>query len=104
MTKQKLTFTKAEALAEMASNTHGVMSEEWANAVCDAFKVPHLKPQTFKHDRRNPKSVVEDCTGIATLSLAKWVCDCMKVEFPSMFGRGSQVRACVESLEKSLEK
>ena len=82
------------------SNGHMIWSPEYANEVCDALGVDHIKPIKHKSDTTGaPKGLrmnegFENTEGVDSLQLAYHVARKLGVtEFRSCIGRGFQAQA-----------
>ena len=99
--------TKAEllkAVADLRGYDHAFIAPEGAKALAAPFDVV---PRTYvEHVNPNdPKGVTFhdgrlEAEGIDAALLAMQICATKHVEYDGKFGRGSQLRACCDALEK----
>ena len=99
--------TKAEllkAVAKLREYDHAFITPEGAERLAEPFDV---KPRTYveKVDLNDPKGVTFhdgrlEAEGVDAAILAMQICSANNVEYEGKFGRGSQLRACCDALEK----
>lgn len=96
-------MTKTEILDLLAAQTHTLFTSELLDKVNAAFGTS-LLPKNYTADG-SPKGLQEPrgttLQGIAAFDLAPMLCNALDVKYPSMMGRGFQVRACVEAIRNS---
>lgn len=102
--------TKAEklkALDDLADYDHCFITPEGAAALAKPFG---LTPKTYvaQANPREPKGLTlndgrKQAEGIAAEVLARQICDHAGVKYPSMMGRGFQLRACLTVLRQHVE-
>ena len=111
-------MTKLKAIRELHSEDHTFLSPEGAREICKPFGI---EPELYEaRDTRsqfkgltlygiNPKTKKEYQEGDTTLGIDADILACqiaraLKVDYQSMFGRGSQLRSACEAIEKYLLK
>jgi hypothetical protein len=101
-------LTVKEALAALASWDHAFITPPGATKVAGALGVPAAakcyyevnRPDQFKGLNVPGKKVGEKVYGVAAHILAENICQKLGVEYPQMLGKGFQLRACVEKLQR----
>jgi hypothetical protein len=105
-------LTRTEVLKQLAQMDHAFTTERFALAACVAYgAVPHMESVVvdsteFKglnaawDDDGKPLPDGTRVFGASAENLAKCLCRAVGLSFPFMYGRGSQLRACVEALAK----
>lgn len=107
-------LTKEAALALLADSDHGLIAENFARAVTEAFGVPEfliryeVNPSEFKglqawDDDGNELPEGTYIFGAAAHDLAEHLCRSLNVSFLPMLGRGSRLRSCVTALRTWLD-
>lgn len=93
-----------EYVTQLRRYDHGFLTVEGANYFSAPFG---FKARTYiEHVNPNdPKGLTladgaKSATGIAAHHLAMQICEHVGVEYPEMFGRGSQLHACCDALEE----
>ena len=99
------TMTRAEILAMLEENTHILFTSEILPVVNAAFGVA-IEGSNYQANPDDPKGLRLEsgegfAQGISARDLATRLCHALDVDYPSMMGRGFQVRACVASLRKA---
>ena len=103
-------MTKKEAVEELAKYDHLFLSPAGIKEIGKPFGVYSTvkvqdKRSEFKGLNAGPKYKEGDWVeGLDASKLAILICEKEGVKYQEMFGRGSQLRACCESLLKHLSK
>jgi hypothetical protein len=97
-------MTKQEALKELESWDHLVVSSKAATEVCAPFGVKPPEethyPDAYRFD--NEGKTVRDVKGIAAHILAVHLCKELEIRYVSQSGKGSQLRMCVKALSENI--
>ena len=99
-----MTRTRKELMQIMIENTHALWNTDFLDEVNQAFGTK-IEPREYVEDGdRNPKGLTlneraKSANGIACFELVPLLCASLNVKYPSMFGRGFQVRACIDALK-----
>jgi len=109
-------MTKLEVIRELVNHDHRFLSPSCAKAFCKPFGIkPNLYMATDTRSRFkgltlsgiNPKTKKEyqegdEAPGVASHHLACQIASHLKVDYPEMFGVGSQLRSACGAIEKFL--
>ena len=104
-------YTKADrlkALDDLADYDHCFIAPEGVHNICRPFGFEgHTITQQC--DYKHPKGLQgangeKELTGADAADVAKDICRHLGVEFPSMFGRGSQLRVCIEAARQAVQQ
>jgi hypothetical protein len=103
--------TKAEllkAVADLREYDHAFIDPEGAKKLAAPFDVT---PRTYieRVNPNDPKGVTFndgrlEAEGIDAAILAQQICGALDVDYDGKFGRGSQLRACCDALQKWVEE
>lgn len=98
---------KLAALEELSEAHHCFLTVEGAKHYGALFG---FEPRTYvaHANPSDPKGLTldngaESAEGIAAERLAMQICDHLKAPYPSMMGRGFQLRVCIEAATKAVE-
>ncbi len=99
---------QAQALKALLAGDHAIFTVEHGQAIGGAFGL-QPEPHTFIDNRSEFKGITlwdlkegQGAKGYSSHILAMEICDDLGLEYPSMFGVGSQLRACCKALERHL--
>lgn len=103
-------MTKGEALKYLSEGDHAFLSEKRVKQIADAFGIKittylaKANPQDFKglslwNDKGEP---ISEARGQDAHKVALQICATLKLKYQDMFGIGSQLRSCCESIAKYL--
>lgn len=92
-------MTKKEAIQDLLTYDHLIMSTESAERICDPFNVSVPDERTHPGAyQKNRKPVI----GIASEELAVHICKRLNIDYVLQRGRGSQLRMCCKALSQSI--
>ena len=103
-------MNKVSALNILEGSDHGFISKEGVDQIAKAFNVniptylAKANPEDFKGltlwDKEG--NSINEMEGQDAHKVAISICQGLKIEYRSMFGIGSQLRACTEAISKKI--
>lgn len=95
---KQITFEDFENL------THALITVEAAQRIAGMFEQNCAELVDVFETSTEPKAYHSPTAeGVPTFVLSPWLCNKLKLKYPSFLGRGSQHRACCEVLKKYLQ-
>ena len=107
--------SQLQVIQELREHDHGFLKGDYAVSLAEAFGfTPDLvtleadPPGTFKgltlfDDDGKPLPAGTKREGIEAHRLAEQICEHLHVEYPGMYGIGSQLQVCCDALEKHFQ-
>lgn len=103
-------MTQLEAIRELAGHDHSILKGGHARDIAHAFGLEEISTGLIQDQRSEFKGAyfpdlqegewAEDVIDAARLACE--IADHLGVEYPPMFGRGSQIRAACEAIQQHL--
>lgn len=106
-------MTELEAVKDLATHDHAILKPAYARKVWAALGLEgdppiHLiehQPNEFKGSiLYGAEKAGERASGVDADYLAEAACRALELDYPHMFGRGTRLRVCCQTLRKHFEQ